>query len=32
MGSLLLAGCSLAPEYQPAKVVIPVNLKKLTQT
>lgn len=28
MGSLLLAGCSLAPEYQPAKVVIPLQFKE----
>ena len=28
MGSLLLAGCSLAPEYQPAKVIVPVNFKE----
>ncbi|EHU1532020.1 RND transporter, partial [Acinetobacter baumannii] len=28
MGSLLLAGCSLAPEYQPAKVIVPVKFKE----
>ncbi|WP_033134767.1 efflux transporter outer membrane subunit [Acinetobacter sp. MN12] len=28
MGSLLLAGCSLAPEYQPAKLVIPLQFKE----
>ncbi|ENX42870.1 efflux transporter outer membrane subunit [Acinetobacter sp. NIPH 2100] len=28
MGSLLLAGCSLAPEYQPAKVIIPLQFKE----
>ncbi|ESK57594.1 hypothetical protein F990_00130 [Acinetobacter tjernbergiae DSM 14971 = CIP 107465] len=28
MGSLLLAGCSLAPEYQPAQVVIPLQFKE----
>jgi len=28
MSSLLLAGCSLAPEYQPAKVVIPLQFKE----
>lgn len=28
MGSLLLAGCSLAPQYQPEKVVIPLQYKE----
>lgn len=28
MGILLLAGCSLAPEYQPAKVIIPLQFKE----
>ena len=28
MGSLLLAGCSLAPEYQPAQVIIPIKFKE----
>ena len=28
MGSLLLAGCSLAPEYQPAKVIVTVKFKE----
>lgn len=28
MGSLLFAGCSLAPEYQPAKVIVPVKFKE----
>ncbi|KXZ73133.1 putative efflux pump outer membrane protein TtgC precursor [Acinetobacter venetianus] len=28
MGSLLLAGCSLAPEYRPAQVIIPIKFKE----
>ncbi|MCJ8162936.1 efflux transporter outer membrane subunit [Acinetobacter sp. A7.4] len=28
MGSLLLAGCSLAPQYEPAKIVIPLQFKE----
>ncbi len=28
MGSLLLAGCSLAPQYKPEQVVIPLQYKE----
>lgn len=28
MGSLLLAGCSLAPQYEPERVVIPLQFKE----
>lgn len=30
MGSLLLAGCSLAPQYEPANVATPLKFKEAT--
>lgn len=30
MGSLLLAGCSLTPQYEPERVVIPLQFKEAT--
>jgi len=29
IGSLLLSGCSLAPQYQPERVVIPLQYKEI---